>query len=392
MVRAHSRGRRVTSRITLVGMGAVLAVMAFLPGQRSAEAIEGSCASATQGGTTTTTCFTPGEYLFVVPGGITKVHVIATGASGQSTASAAGGDGSIATTDLVVTPGTQLFLNINNDFGANGVGGGSDTQHDGAPGGGSVDVRTCSSKDSTCAALGSAGDPRIIVGGGGGGAGWVSGAGSAGFGSLSCSPGSNGQTTTANGSGGRGGPCEGTTGGAGGHSGNVDSTVLDGQAGTAGRGGDGGTFSTEGVTSGGGGGGGGYRAGGGGAAGLLGEWADGGGGGGASYIANTVVTGSLTTGPGQPVLAAWHAGVASRLASFATSGSSITAANHVRASVVVSYTAAAVATPTQTPLATPPTGAGGAPGSAWQLPLLIGGLLLVGTAAGLRRREPREAP
>jgi hypothetical protein len=207
------------------------------------------------------TCtFSPGsEGTFAVPAGVTSVHVVALGGGGGSSLNASGGPGARVTSDLSVTPGSNLFVEVD-------IGGGAGDQAHGTTGngGGESDARTCSIANSTCPAVGSAHDPRLVVAGGGGGAGGVGGGqrgGAAGIGTqIPCNPGMDGVATSDSDQG-KGGGC--TSGGAGG-----------GGAATAGTASSGGAGGFRG-----GGGGAGYFGGGGGSSGSV---VNGGGGGGGS--------------------------------------------------------------------------------------------------------------
>jgi hypothetical protein len=121
---------------------------------------------------------------FVVPGGVTSVHVVAIGGQGgPSSDGTPGGAPAKATADLPVTPGQALYVNVGGNGVAAGEGvfeggagfnGGGETGcgdvHRGGGGGGASDVRTVSRplgpKDSTASL-----ESRLIVAGGGGGAG-----------------------------------------------------------------------------------------------------------------------------------------------------------------------------------------------------------------------------
>jgi hypothetical protein len=214
-----------------------------------------------------------GEHEFPVPVGVTSVHVVADGAAGERGQGFPAGAAAEVTSDLNVTPGSTLFVEV-------GIGGGS--AESGEPvfagkGGGESDVRTCSLADSTCPAVGTAGDPRLVVAGGGGGSG-SGGAGGAGGEAgtgvlLTCNPGMNGKLGEFGGSGGFGGGC--TSGGAGGP---APAGGKPGGEGTASSGGAGGSNAEH---SGGGGGAGYFGGGGGGSNGGPGS--GGGGGGGSSF-------------------------------------------------------------------------------------------------------------
>ncbi|MFC8508825.1 hypothetical protein ACFU3J_21980 [Streptomyces sp. NPDC057411] len=115
-----------------------------------------------------TKTFTAGaNQRFVVPAGVTRLTVIATGESGRSAVEGgAGGTGATVTATLTVVPGTTYYVNV--DTGGGGVTG----QRPGGNGGGASDIRTCSSAHKGCALTGVPGtDPRLIVAAGGGGGG-----------------------------------------------------------------------------------------------------------------------------------------------------------------------------------------------------------------------------
>ncbi|MFD1273277.1 hypothetical protein ACFQ51_20680 [Streptomyces kaempferi] len=105
---------------------------------------------------------------FTVPSGVTQLTVTATGAAGQNGPSGGtGGNGATVTGTVTVPPSTTtLYVNV-------GTGGAQRRIGDyGRCGGGSSDVRTCSSAGPGCTLTGVPGtDPRLIVAGGGGGGG-----------------------------------------------------------------------------------------------------------------------------------------------------------------------------------------------------------------------------
>jgi hypothetical protein len=214
------------------------------------------------------------EQTYVVPPGITAVHVVAVGGAGGHAAGThpAGGHGVAVTADVRVSVGTTLFVEVGGNgrsclpagiFNGGGCG-------DGA-GGGASDIRTVSC-GSPCVTTGSASlAARLVVaGGGGGGSGSAGGDGGLlGAGALNGGSDSGLEGTGAGlefGGGGGMGGCPGT-GGAEGQGGNG-----------SGGGGGGGLF----------GGGGGASSGAGGCAGGVG----GGGGGGTSSIASTAFNAS----------------------------------------------------------------------------------------------------
>jgi hypothetical protein len=265
-------------RSARIGVILVPTVLAVLFGAASASAaLPSACAEA--GTTVTCTFSTVGtEGTFVVPVGVTSIHVVADGAAGTTNANGfSPGPGAQVSADLAVTPLQTLYVEV-------GIGGGAGGAVVGGNGGGESGVRTCSISASGCPALGSAQDPRLIVAGGGGGAGAFGGGGPGGTGGVGsatpCNPGGNGGNGVGGETGdfGSGGGCSaGGAGGAGSATGGVS-----GSAGTAGSGGAGGG-NGNGSVYGGGGGGGGYYGGGGGGSSGTGPGNSAGGGGGSSY-------------------------------------------------------------------------------------------------------------
>jgi glycine rich protein len=232
---------------------------------------------------------TVGEHSFVVPAGVTALHVVAVGGRGFSP----NAYGALVTDDLSVTPGQTLYAElggagqgptaggvtegfqqwVGGSGGANGGGAGGSAFGNvggiptaGGGGGGATDIRTCATTATTCDSLAS----RVLVAGGGGG----TGGGLAG-GNGGTPDGVDGQND------GTAQPGHGGTQTAGGAPGVVtlpgDTDFgVGGTAGTFGHGGDG----ASGVPAGGGGGGGGWYGGGGGAnTSIFGTSAAGGGGG-----------------------------------------------------------------------------------------------------------------
>jgi hypothetical protein len=263
-------------RSARIGVAVVSTVLAALVVAASASAaLPLGCAEA--GTTVTCTYSTVGsEGTFVVPVGVTNIHVVAVGAAGTTNANGfAPGAGAEVSGYLAVSPLTTLYVEV-------GIDGGAGASIDGGNGGGESDVRTCSVSAVGCPSLGSPQDPRLIVAGGGGGAGAFGGGGPGGAGGVGSATGCNAGANGGDGDGGEigdfgsGGGCSsGGAGGAGSSTGGVA-----GSAGTAGSGGPGG-----GSTSiyGGGGGGGGYYGGGGGGSAGTGAGNSAGGGGGSSY-------------------------------------------------------------------------------------------------------------
>lgn len=262
----------------------------------------------------TTFSYTGGEQSFVVPPGVTTLHVVATGASGADNADSStypdsyngfAGGGAQVTADISVTPNQTLYIEVGGSHGSQSLytggwnGGGSGEY----AGGGATDIRTCSIATAPgCPALtGSpASDPRILVAGGGGGGasfgfyvqnGMTSYSQGANGGNAGNAPGSgeSGQTNGyspyggAGGAGGAGASQSAT--GAGGAGGSPN-----GAAGGNGTAGTGGTGGTGGGITGAGGGGGWFGGGGGGGGGNVNNASygayggGGGGGGGSSYV------------------------------------------------------------------------------------------------------------
>ena len=244
----------------------------------------------------TTQTFAPAgaEQIFTVPKGVTSLHVVAVGGRGGAGADsgAAGGFGALVTSDVSVTPGQVLYIEVGGngsngcckegmgpglggDGGFNGGGVGGTGGPGGGGGGGASDVRTM-----PLAATGSLGSRLVVAAGGGGGGGPDSGGTGTG-GAAGAKGGLGGSDTTQAGAG------TPTAGGAGGT--NANFSNLAGHKGELGVGGAGATIGPGGA---GGGGGGGVYGGGGGAAGQQ-PGGGGGGGGGASGFASGVTNGSI---------------------------------------------------------------------------------------------------
>lgn len=240
-------------------------------------------ADAHAGGIVTRTFNTQGETAFVVPNGVTQMHVVATGAGGDSSLGGSGASGATVTADIPSTPGSTLYVEVN-------VGGGSGGSA--GQGGGASDVRTCSTTATNCGDLGTPDDPRLLVAGGGGEAGYAGGGGNggaAGITTLPCATASDG-TTGNGGTFGTGGGC--ASGGTGGTALAGGTTGADGVAGAGGAG--------DPTGNGGGGGGGGYYGGGGGGASGPANGSGGGGGGGSSFVSASATDAAIvvaTSGP-----------------------------------------------------------------------------------------------
>nr|WP_246324744.1 fibronectin type III domain-containing protein [Petropleomorpha daqingensis] len=233
--------------------------------------------------------YTGGEQTFVVPDGVTSIHVLAVGGHGgevEQSPPIRGGSGAVVEADADVAPGQTLYVNV----GGNGVaaqpttavglvpggfnGGGAGSNSGGSGGGGASDVRTTSRMASESL------ESRVLVAGGGGGASSVGAGGSSseigqdgGSGAIVDGQGGHGATAAAGGAEGLG-------------------TGMVATAGALGTGGDGG-YTPSGLyaSGGGGGGGGGYHGGGGGGGGDPragggggGDPRAGGGGGGSSFV------------------------------------------------------------------------------------------------------------
>lgn len=121
-----------------------------------------SALAACSSGLTTFTS-TGAEQCYTVPAGITTLHVVAVGAGGGGSLGGSGGVAARVTSDLTVSPGETLYVEVD-------VGGGSPGFQAGG-GGGASDVQTCSVSVMTCLPIAVVGDPRLVVAGGGGGAG-----------------------------------------------------------------------------------------------------------------------------------------------------------------------------------------------------------------------------
>jgi hypothetical protein len=206
--------------------------------------------------------YTGGEQTFMVPAGVSSVHVEAVGGRGGS-GSGGGGAPAEVTGELAVTPGETLYVEVGgNGSEAPGFNGGGNGGGAGAGGGGGAsDIRTASRSS------GLAPDHRLLVAAGGGGGGGP-GEGFAGGGGAAGSEGGMDSETLCTG-GAAGTQSAGGIGGFG-----TGAEGAKGELGLGGSGGTGGTF---------GGGAGGGLYGGGGGGGCLSD-AGGGGGGGSSLV------------------------------------------------------------------------------------------------------------
>lgn len=223
--------------------------------------------AATAQAVTDTFGYTGGEQTFVVPSGVTQLHVVLVGGHGGE-GGVAGGVAAEVTADLNVTAGQILYVEVGGageDAGGGGEGGfngGASGGGGAGGGGGSSDIRLLP------LASGLSPDTRLaIAGGGGGGAGTGNEAG--GLGGAAGNPGSVDQGGTNQGGG------AGTASAGGGAGAGCAGTATAGQLGLGGAGG-------AGEINGGGGGGGGLYGGGGGSGGCT--FGGGGGGGGSSFL------------------------------------------------------------------------------------------------------------
>jgi VCBS repeat-containing protein len=165
----------------LVALVALVAAMAALLIAYSASPAHAAVSCSTTAGTTTCT-FSPtgSEQTFLVPPGVSSVHVEATGAPGAvGYLGGTAGRGATVSGDLTVTPDDTLYVNVGGlpTVGSNcfipaacigGFNGGGSSHHGGG-GGGASDVRTLATPSSgdQSESLSS----RLIVAGGGGGSG-----------------------------------------------------------------------------------------------------------------------------------------------------------------------------------------------------------------------------
>ncbi len=312
--RSHPRRGRGTAGLT--ALTAVMGALSVVPALASAS-LPAAC---TQSGRTVTCTYTAGSNPFVVPAGITSIHVLAVGAVGGGSADCfspgtcqaegTAGHGSAVTGDLRVVPGSTIFAVVGTNGTAGGTGGGGGGSGGGSAAGGSLsgsgggasDIRTSPtdllSRTAVAAGGGGAGAPGIILFGS-----IRSGGSSGGAGGSAAAPGAPGpiapgaSTTAPNQGAGGGGAGASTAGGAGGGPGVVSfgncSPVcigvpgVSGLRGTGGAGGGGGQVDEPGHVSllgGAGGGGGGGLFGGGGGGGGAPSAGGAGGGGGSSLV------------------------------------------------------------------------------------------------------------
>jgi uncharacterized repeat protein (TIGR01451 family) len=295
--RAPSRRGRLAVALTAVTLAA-----AWIPTGSSVLALGANC---TQTVATVTCTYTSGSNTFIVPKGVSTVHVVAVGGRGGTSApntagfaGILGGHGARTTGDIAVTPGEPVYAIVggNGSLGIGGSnGGGAGVAGLSGGGGGASDVRT-SAPDL---------DSRLIVaagGGGGGGNGAFYAVG--GVGGDGASAGGDGTDLGGScggdpcyGRGGNGGAAgtasAGGAGGAGGHWADDPLLSFSGEDGELGAGGD--AITCDGACGMQGGGGGGlYGGGAGGAGGLFGEDRDGGGSGGGGGGSNLVPAGGTS--------------------------------------------------------------------------------------------------
>jgi hypothetical protein len=284
--------------VAIVALGTMIGVFAGLVAP--AAALASGC---TESGLVVTCTYTSGVNPFVVPAGVSVLHVVVVGGKGASVPSGgSGGHGAIVIGEVPVTPGATLYASVGVNGGGSGgdggLGGGAfpDT---GGNGGGSSDIRTDETDLSS----------RLVVAGGGGGGGESAPAPSISTGADGGNAGADGKGTGGN-SGGGGSAGDNASEGIGGSGGTSCSSpdicepahmgLPTSSGGTAASGGGGGTqayaltligtppcyptiscFEVTGSGGGGGGGGGGLFGGGGGGGGGT-SYGGGGGGGGSS--------------------------------------------------------------------------------------------------------------
>jgi hypothetical protein len=239
MPRARADCEENMTRSSVVALGVCSALLIGAP-------------AAQAGGLSTVFVGTAAEQVYTVPAGTTRIHVRAVGGAGSQN----GGAGAVVDTDLLVTPGETLYVEVGGSSGWNGGGHG----YFGA-GGGASDVRAVSSSGDPAASLAS----RLVVAGGGG------------AGSIDFAGGSGGLVPGAGGGPLAGQPASASAGGA---------PAGGGGAGSLGQGGAGDVH--------GGAGGGGYY-GGGGASGSAGSSTDSGGGAGSNHVTPDALDTTITT-------------------------------------------------------------------------------------------------
>ena len=239
---------------------------------------------------------TGAEQQFTVPAGVVSLHLTLVGAPGATGSNVggtggAGANGARVTSDLAVSPGDTLFVEVGGagstaSGGFNGGGSPAIVFNPAGGGGGATDIRTLARSNGTSLAS------RLIVAGGGGGGGAASAvtSGGAGGGGGSAPAGGTVGGSTSGATGGNGGGAGGaSTGGTAGSGGSGTFPAPPGFAGSAGSGGAG----SAGFSAGGGGGGG-YFGGGGGGGGAFNfsfvAAGGGGGGAGSNFLTGTGVS------------------------------------------------------------------------------------------------------
>jgi uncharacterized repeat protein (TIGR01451 family) len=165
----------LTRHSRLIVLAAVTSAVAAAASPAAADSLPSGCAQSGQ----TVTCsyaYNGGEQQFVVPAGVTSLHVDALGARGFSPNSYPGE----VVSDVAVSPGQTLYVEVGGKggwssdaadtspggFNGGGAGDGGIVMSGGG-GGGASDLRTCARADGSCDTLAS----RLVVAGGGGGLG-----------------------------------------------------------------------------------------------------------------------------------------------------------------------------------------------------------------------------
>jgi hypothetical protein len=146
------------------------------------------CPAGAQAAETTSRSFiATGESLFIVPAGVTSLHVTLVGGAGGASLGGGphGGSGALVSANLAVTPGESLFAEVGGYFEVTTPGPGVEATNGGGPGGGGYggggggasDVRTCSSNPSSpldplaCSGQSTLSSRLVVAGAGGGGGG-----------------------------------------------------------------------------------------------------------------------------------------------------------------------------------------------------------------------------
>jgi hypothetical protein len=275
-----------------------------------------SVASASAAQASTTAFTTTGEHAFVVPAGVTSVHVVAIGGrGGTSSGGPAGGLGAVASADLAVTSGQVLYAEVAGNGGDGSTTNGGMTGFAGGPGGfngGGAGGKACGGTTAGAGGGGGASDVRTSARGSGDpdpslGARVVSAAGGGGSGGGGSSAPGGGSGGPAGAAGSTGGGTSGGTGGgaAGSSAGGTGGTGSGGAGGGALGNGGGGAADSSGCGPGGavgygGGGGGGGLYGGGGGGGGFGSGGGGGGGGSTGFGSGATSTSIAPDTTGTP--------------------------------------------------------------------------------------------